>query len=170
MSRGGSRSGAGRKRKDPALKELAGTARPDRAGKSVGVEAPIGAMIAPAHLSELAQTHFSAIARILIEQSRGSPHYAEHVALLAQRLEQIQRFQAVIETCGDTYETESAKKIDDETIITRMVRARPEVAMLSDAMRHAQSLLGELMLNPAAALKIIDGHAKEENPFASLDG
>ena len=46
-----------------------------------------------------------------------------------------------------------------------MIRARPEVAMLSDAMRHAQSLLGELMLNPAAALRIASGHKQADGGF-----
>ena len=122
-------------------------------------------MVAPMHLSDFAQANFAAIAGILEAQKRSSPHYAEHVALLAQRLEQIQRFQAVLEMSGDTYTTESAKKVGDRVIVTRLIRARPEVAMLSDAMRHAQSLLGELMLNPAAALRIANGHKPEEGAF-----
>lgn len=122
-------------------------------------------MIAPLHLSDLAQLHFASIAQILIEQKRSSAHYAEHVALLAQRLEQIQRYQAVLETEGDTFVSESVKMVAKRPIVTRMVRARPEVAMLSEAMRHAQSLLSELMLNPAAALRIASGHKPEAGAF-----
>ena len=77
---------------------------------------------------------------------------------LAQRLEQIQRWQAVLEVEGDTYETVTASG-------GRMIRARPEVAMLSDAMRQAQSLIGELMLNPSAALRIADGHKPKAGEF-----
>lgn len=161
MARGGARPGAGRRRKDPALKV---EVRPDR-DLVVGEGAPEGAMICPLHLSDLAQLHFKSIALILEEQKRASPHYAEHVALLAQRLEQIQRFQAVLESSGDTFESTTARKVDGETVYTRMVRARPEVAMLSDAMRHAQSLLSELMLNPAAALRIAAGHKPEAGAF-----
>jgi phage terminase small subunit len=162
LASGGARPGAGRRPKAPELKKLAGTTRADRAKEAVGTDAP---MIAPPHLSDLAQAEFGRIAIILQEQKRASPHYAEHVALLAQRLEQIQRFQAVLETQGDTFVSESAKKVGEETIITRLVRARPEVAMLSDAMRHAQSLIGELMLNPAAALRIADGHKAPPGAF-----
>jgi len=111
-------------------------------------------MICPLHLSDLAQLYFGNIARILEEQQRASPHYAEHVALLAQRFEQIERYQAVLACEGDTYTTEKG-----------MIRARPEASMLSEAMRHAQSLLGELMLNPAAALRIADGHKPEAGAF-----
>lgn len=164
MSKGGARPGAGRKRKAPELKALSGTDRKDRE-ISIGVDPSDAPMIAPLHLSDLAQLHFASIAQILGEQKRSSAHYAEHVALLAQRLEQIQRYQAVLETEGDTFVSESAKKVGDRTIITRMVRARPEAAMLSDAMRHAQSLLSELMLNPAAALRIASGHKPEAGAF-----
>lgn len=156
MAKGGARPNAGRKRKEPALKALTRNTRADR-DNPVGAPAPVAPMICPLHLSDLAQLHFKSIAGILEEQQRASPHYAEHVALLAQRLEQIQRFQAVLETQGDTYESNTAHGT--------IVRARPEVTMLSDALRHAQSLLGELMLNPAAALRIANGHKKEAGAF-----
>lgn len=164
MSKGGARPGSGRKRKDPALKALAGTTRADREN-AIGTPAPEAPMIAPLHLSDLAQLHFRSIAGMLEAEGRSSPHYAEHVALLALRLEQIQRYQAVLEVEGDVYHTESAKKVDGETIITRLIRARPEAAMLSDAMRQAQSLIAELMLNPAAALRIASGHKPQAGAF-----
>jgi phage terminase small subunit len=156
MSKGGARPNAGRRRKEPALKLLSGNARPDRE-LVVGEAAPDGPLIAPLHLSDIAQLHFGSIAAILEAQKRSSPHYAEHVALLAQRLEQIQRWQAVLEMEGDTYQARTAHG--------HIVRARPEVAMLADAMRQAQSLLGELMLNPAAALRIASGHKPEAGAF-----
>jgi len=150
---GGARAGAGRKRKDPALKALAGTTRKDRELVSAppATSAP---MIAPIHLSDLAQLIFRDVAGVLEEQGRAAPEYAQHVALLALRLEQIQRWQAVIEVEGDTYASR-----------TGMIRARPEVALLSDAMRQAQSLIGELMLNPSAALRIASGHKPESGAF-----
>lgn len=146
MASGGPRPGAGRPRKDPALKALMGTARADRAPVGAG-DLPIGTMIVPFHLSDLEQLHFATIGQMLSEQQRSSPHFAEHVALLAQRLAQIQRWKAVLEVEGDTYTTTT---VSGDT----MYRVRPEVKLLSDAMRHAQSLIGELMLNPAAALRL----------------
>jgi len=157
MASGGPRPGSGRKPKDPALKLLAGTARADRA-LVPSEDVPLGPMIAPMHLSDLAQLHFTTIAGMLEQQKRSSPHYAETVALLAQRLEQIQRWQAVLESEGDTYATMTAAG-------GRMVRARPEVKLLSDAMRHTQSLLGDLMLSPAAALRIAEGHKAPVGDF-----
>lgn len=157
MSKGGARPGAGRKRKAPELKALAGTTRTDRE-VAIGTEPSDAPMLAPMHLSDLAQLLFGSIVKILEEQKRASAHYSEHVALLALRLEQIQRYQAVLEVEGDSYETTTAAG-------GTMVRARPEVAMLSDAMRHAQSLLSELMLNPAAALRIASGHKPQAGDF-----
>lgn len=157
MAKGGPRPGAGRKRKAPELKKLAGTDRKDRELAPVPAIVGPGPMIAPMHLSDLAQLIFGDLASMLESEMRASPHFAQHVALLAQRLEQIQRFQAVLETEGDTYET--------FTKTGRMIRARPEVAMLSDAMRQAQSLIGELMLNPSAALRIASGHKPQAGAF-----
>lgn len=122
-------------------------------------------MIAPIHLSDLAQLIFRDIAGMLEQQGRAAPEYAQHVALLAQRLEQVQRWQAVLETEGDTFASKAVKKVDGATFVSTMVRARPEVAMLSDAMRQAQSLIAELMLNPSAALRIASGHKPQAGAF-----
>lgn len=165
MASGGARSGAGRKRKDPALKLLAGTDRKDRE-ISLGDDVPLGPMIAPMHLGDLEQLIFGSIAKVLEEQKRASPHFADHVGLLAMRLAQVQRLNAVLEVEGDTFTSKSSRKVGkDTTIVTTMVRSRPEVAMLSDAMRQAQSLIGELMLNPSAALRIASGHKPAAGAF-----
>ncbi|WP_257575259.1 P27 family phage terminase small subunit [Sphingomonas sanguinis] len=119
-------------------------------------------MIAPIHLSNLAQLLFADIAAQLEAQGRADPQWAQIVALLAQRLEQIQRFQAVLESTGDTCTSTTIRKVDGQQVMTEMIRARPEVAMLSDAMRQAQSLLGELMLSPSAAMKL--GGGKKDAP------
>ncbi len=160
MASGGSRPGAGRKRKAPELKVVQGTYREDRDGK-VAEDVPVGPMIAPLHLSEIARGHFATIASILEEQKRSSPHYAEHVGLLAVRLEQIAMYQAVVDIEGCTYRSES----EVDGLVKISIRAHPAVAMLSEALRHAQSLLGDLMLNPSAALKIASGHKQQAGDF-----
>ncbi len=75
------------------------------------------------------------------------------------------RLKAVLEMEGDTFRSRTVKKVDGKEVIFELVRARPEVAMLSDAMRQAQSLLGELMLNPSSALRIASGHKPEAGAF-----
>lgn len=160
MASGGSRPGAGRKRKDPAL----GLTAVERAKLPISPSAA-ALMIPPLHLSNLAQLLFRDIAEMLERQGRAEPHFAQHVALLAQRLEQIQRWQAVLEVRGDTCTSTSVRKVGGTEVVTEMIRARPEVAMLSDAMRQAQSLLGELMLSPSAAMKLASGKKDAPGDF-----
>ncbi len=152
MARGGSRPGAGRKRKDPALSMTAAER------ELVAVPAGAAKMQPPMHLGDHEQLIFGTIRDVLEEQGRASPHYVEHVTLLAQRLAQVQRYKAVLEVEGDTYESPTATG-------GFIIRARPEVAMLSDAMRQAQSLIGELMLNPSAALKVASGKPDAPGEF-----
>lgn len=165
MASGGARPGAGRKRKDPALKRLAGTERKDRDLAPVPAGDGVEPMIAPMYLGDLEQLIFGSIVLLLEKAGRASPDYGEHVALLAIRLSQVQRLNAVLEMEGDTFTSERAFVIKGKTHVTKMVRARPEVAMLSDAMRQAQSLIGELMLNPSAALRIASGHKPRAGAF-----
>ncbi len=141
-----------------------GTTRKDR-DVAMGDDVPLGAMKPPLHLGDLEQLIFGSIATMLEEQKRASPHFSEHVALLAIRLCQVQRLKAVLEVEGDTFRSTTTKKVDGETVSFEMIRARPEVAMLSDAMRQAQSLLGELMLNPSAALRIASGDKPQAGAF-----
>jgi P27 family predicted phage terminase small subunit len=71
---------------------------------------------------------------------------------------------AIIEDVGRTYEQR-----DPETDEVRMIRARPEVAMRNEAMRHAQALLSEFGLSPSARSKVSAGKPAEANPFDALD-
>lgn len=160
MPSGGRRTNSGRKKTEPAVKKLRGTSRSDRDGEAPPPAVP-GSMVAPMHLSDLAQLLFGSIAGILEQQGRASPHYTEIVTLLAQRLEQIQTYQAALECEGHTYETKTSTG-------GLMIRRRPEVQMLSDAMRHAHGLLAELMITPATALRLGEGQKPESNPFEAL--
>ncbi|WP_394652341.1 P27 family phage terminase small subunit [uncultured Sphingomonas sp.] len=152
-----------RPRKDPAVKKLRGTLRKDREPKAL---APIdtggiaGPMVAPVPLTPRALEHFDVIAGMLAREGRASQQFAYTVAILAQRIDQAEQLQATIVDEGRTYETTS----DNGT----MYRARPEVAMLSDALRHQQALLSELMLSPTAAQRIARTDTPKGNAFAGL--
>lgn len=145
MGSGGARPGTGPKRKSPIITMTATERSLVPASPGAAIK-----MVPPIHLGELAQLIFAELVEQLEREGRADVRYVQHVALTAMRLEQVQRFQAVLETAGDTYETVGAGG-------SVMYRVRPEVKLLSDAMRQAQSLLGELMLNPVAALRIASG-------------
>lgn len=149
-----------RPRKDPALKALKGTLRKDREPNAAPA-AIASAMVAPVPLTPRALELFDAIVALLVADSRASQHFAYTVALLAQRLDQAEQLQAAIAVEGTTYITLSKGGM--------MHRARPEVAMLSDALRHTQALLSELMLSPTAAQRLGKREAPVSNPFAELE-
>lgn len=119
-------------------------------------------IVPPLGLSDDERLIFCELARLLEEQKRADPHHAQHIELAAIRIAQVRRFKAVLEMEGDTYEC--------RTQHGTMIRKRPEVEMLSDAMRHAQSLIGELMLNPSAAMRLGEAKKDEEDGFAALLG
>ena len=147
---------AGRKRTPDLLKVIAGTDQKCRMNE----DAPApnrGVVVAPELLSARAADLFSQLSGILDGMGIASPDDVHALTMLAQRIEQFETLSAVIEDEGYTYKTDGG-----------MWKARPEVAMRSDAMRHAQSLLAEFGLTPAARSKVSAGKAATVNPFASL--
>jgi P27 family predicted phage terminase small subunit len=115
----------------------------------------------PAWLSERACELFAQLSTTLLGMGIASPDDQAALAMLASRLEEIEICTAVIEDGGRVYETEGVGG-------AKMVRARPEVGMRNEAMRHAQSLLAEFGLTPAARSKVSAGKPAEQNPFAAL--
>lgn len=160
-----------RPRKDPALKALKGTLRKDREPKALaatGVAGIAGPMVAPFPLMARALEHFDRIAGLLEAEGRASPHFAYTVALLAQRLEEMEVLSVAIAAEGHTKESRSVKKVDGKDVETVMLRARPEVAMRSETSRQIQSLLSELMLSPTAAQRLGKVERPKGNAFAEL--
>lgn len=81
------------------------------------------------------------------------------LGLLASRLEEVEDLTFAIESSGRTYISGKG-----------LLKARPEVAMRNEAMRHAQSLLIEFGLSPAARSRVSASlPEKDKNPFAILD-
>ena len=149
------------KRTPDHLKIIRGTARPDRMNPDAPA-ANLGTAEPPEWLSERATEIFSQLSATLHGMGIASPDDQAALAMLASRLEEIEVCTAVIEDAGRTYTTTA-------TSGDKLVRARPEVAMRNEAMRHAQSLLAEFGLSPASRSKVSAGKPAEQNPFAALD-
>lgn len=148
---------AGRKKTPDHLKLVKGTAQKCR----LNPEAPaanVGTASAPAWLSERAAELFDQISATLLGMGIASPDDQHVLSLAASRIEEVEILTAVIEDAGRTYQTEAG-----------LWKARPEVAMRNEAMRHAQSLLAEFGLTPAARSKVSAGKPAEKNPFGALD-
>lgn len=151
---------AGRKRKPDHLKVVQGTAQACRMNPAMP-RASTGAMIAPATLAPREAEVFGQIATILERMGIASPDAVDMLWLLARRIVEIEELTVMIEDWGRTYETRTQAG-------GRMIRARPEVAMRNEAMRHAQSLLAEFGLSPASVSKVSSREAADTNPFAAL--
>ncbi|ACL62072.1 phage terminase small subunit P27 family [Methylobacterium nodulans] len=151
---------AGRKRTPDAIKQLAGTAQPCRMDPDALVAAE-GRPEPPDWLSARAAAIFRDLAAITDRMRIASPDDIAMLAMLASRLEEIELCTVVIEDLGRVYQTVS------NTGAT-MHRARPEVGMRNEAMRHAQSLLAEFGLSPAARSRVSATTPAEENPFKDL--
>lgn len=159
---------AGRKRKPDALKQLAGTAQPCRMNPDAPA-ASDGLPEAPAWLSERAADIFDELTAIVDRMRIASADDTAMLAILASRLEEIEVCTVAIEDLGRVYSSETTtSRGDGETVVKAMVRARPEVAMRNEAMRHAQSLLSEFGLSPAARSKVSAITPQDENPFSEF--
>lgn len=150
---------AGRKRKPDALKELAGTLQPCRSNPDAP-QASEGEVEPPHWLSERGAEIFAELTTIIDRMNIASPDDVAMLAMLSSRLEEVEICTAVVEDAGRTYETTGPSGL--------MHRARPEVAMRNEAMRHAQSLLAEFGLSPAARSKVSATTPADKNPFADF--
>lgn len=133
---------AGRKSLPTYLKVLKGTDRPSRENK----DAPTPAKEKPAPPSWLSKRG-KQIFHLMVKRQAGlgisSATFTEPLALLASRLEEIEIMTKDITANGWTYCTDSG-----------LLKARPEVALKNEAMRHAQSLLSECCLTHTASQRI----------------
>lgn len=154
---GGSRVGAGKKR------SARSAARKAAAPKPVAVTvatAPV--MVPPDWLSEKEVEQFVGIAQILEEQGRATGHLVPIVAELAQQLALAAELQKTVTENKASYETTTSTG-------GKMWRARPEVAMLQAARKHAHALLNDLMLTPTSAMRLGKPSAPTVgNRFASI--
>lgn len=151
---------SGRKRKPDHLKIVSGTAQPCRMNPDA--PEPSDEMPEPpAWLSERAAEWFLKTLGILDGMGIASADHVDMLSLAAARYDEILDCQAIIEDLGRTYTV---------TTISGSIgfKARPEVAMKNDAMRHLQSLLSEFGLSPATVSKVSKPGGDRANPFAEF--
>ena len=147
---------AGRKKIPEKLKVVAGTSRSDRVNDNAPAANP-GVADLPETLSSRGAELFASTSAILDGMGIASPDDVSALTMLAMRLEQVEVLTVQIEDGGYTYKTDGG-----------LWKANPAVAQRSDAMRHAQSLLAEFGLTPAARAKVSAGKPAEKNPFGML--
>jgi P27 family predicted phage terminase small subunit len=151
----------GRARKPTHLKIVSGTLRKHRENDAEPVAAG-GWPETPGWLSGPAAEIFVDTCGRMAALGTLSPEWSDAIADYASCINEAKLATAVIEDLGATYAMETKAG-------GTMFRARPEVAMRSDAMRRAQSLRAELGLGPASKSKVSAKPAPDRNPFLDLD-
>lgn len=155
--------GVGRKKAPTELKVLRGTARADRMNPNAP-SAAAEALCAPAGLPAAALPHFETLRGMLAGIGLDSATYAQVMGMAARRMAEVAACDAFLDDMGGTtYETKTAKD-------GYMVRAYPQVAHRSEALRHLHSLLSEMGLTPAAIGKVNakDPSKRKEPKFQGL--
>lgn len=116
----------------------------------------------PLWLPENAVEHFNTLAARLAELRILSRSHTEAMAIAALRMAEIAELSADVAENGRTYQTTTQTG-------GVMNRTRPEVAQLSEAQRHLQSLLSEFGLTPSASTKVKTApKTARTNPFLGL--
>lgn len=157
---------AGRKRKPDHLKLVSGTAQPCR----MNPDAPKGSAdlpSAPDWLSARAAEIFDGLVVIIGQMGIASSSDTAMLAMAASRLEEVEICTALIEDGGRTF-VSNVTYDDEGRLSSQQIKGHPVVAQRSEAMRHAQSLLVEFGLSPAARSKVSANVPDEQNPFAAL--
>lgn len=152
--------GGGSRPLPTALKQLKGTHQSCRDADNTP---PVNLSTMPAppeHLNYRAAEIFRQLSVYLHGMKILSVEDSIMLGLLAARLEEVEEHSATIESEGYVYLHPKSG----------MWKSRPEVGMRNEAMRHAQSLLIEFGLSPAARSRVSAQLGnKPDNPFAILD-
>lgn len=150
----------GRPRKPTHLKIVSGTAQKCRINPSEPV-GTAGAPLAPELLSERAAAIFYETCATMDSMGTLSVEWRDAIADYARCQEEVEELSAIIEDLGRTY---MQTTVSGDTI----PKARPEVAMRSDAMRRAQMLRAELGVGPASKARVSATKKQSANPFEAL--
>lgn len=150
---------AGRKKKPKHLKLVTGTFRKHREKNSIAPDLSLPS--APEYFTELQKQIFGRLVDELNKLNLASRSWSEVITQCAIRIAGYQKHQEFLNLNDYTYETTN-------TMGDKVPKARPEVAMRNEDLRHAQSLLAELGLSPTAIGKVTPMQPKDENPFSTF--
>lgn len=151
--------GAGRPAKPTALKLLQGNPG-KRAINRNEPQAKRGKPAMPKGLDARGRKAWEEMAQLLDDM--GVLTVADGMALetLVDAYSEWKKARAVVKKEGQSY-----KSVGENGGF--MLRARPEVAIASDAWRRIKSLLGEFGLTPSSRTKLQAQHGDDEDPFES---
>jgi P27 family predicted phage terminase small subunit len=134
----------GRKALPTQIKKAKGTHRPFR---DKDVPTPSSKKpLPPAWLNSRAKQIFRHMVKRLSVLDMASQSHTETIALLACRLEEVERYDKIINEQGYVYATVNFRG-------DKIIKVRPEMALKEKALKQSQQLLAEFGLTPASAQK-----------------
>ncbi len=153
MPKGGSRAGAGRKVIPISEKMERGTFRPHR---EKDTPTPTDKRPSPpTWLTPAAKSIFRILIKRISNITIASQDHTDGIAVLASRLEEVQRLDKYLNQVGYTYEQKAwVGRGDNAHEITTAIRPRPEVNQRDKAMRHLHSLLLDYGLTPSSLSRV----------------
>jgi len=137
----------GRKKKPKKQKELQGTVRKDRDNPNAPEPSKELPELPPEDNSKAAY-FFRQILELINEMGYASKSDTNVMQLAAMRMAEVEDLDETIKEQGKIYVVTNKRG-------EYVYKARPEVAMRNEAMRHLQSLLAELGLSPSSRSKVI---------------
>ena len=149
----------GRKAIPTQLKIIKGTHQPCR-DKDVPEPSTLKP-VPPSWLNQRAKMIFHHMVRRLDDLGLASRSHTEAIALLACRMEEVERYDKLMNKQGYVYASVNTRG-------EKVIKVRPEILLRKDAAKQVQSLLTEFGLTPASAQKV--GIPKKKTKTNSFDG
>lgn len=165
MPKGGSRAAAGRKIIPINEKVAKGTLRKHRVRDT---PTPTDKLPTPPRwLNPAAKRIFRLLVKRITSITVASQDHTNGIAMLASRVEEVERFDKYLNQVGYTYERKAwVGKGDAGHEIILGIYARPEAKLRHEAMRHLHSLLLEFGLTPASLGRVkAKGKEKVKSEF-----
>ena len=149
-----------------AIKQLQGTHHPSRDAPNSPPATGVAPINCPHYITTSDDGRTEEIYYQLISFLEGMKVLSKEdefaLAMLATTIHEVEICTAMIEDVGRTYVTTNQNG-------DKLIRGHPLIGQRADAMRRAQSLLGEFGLTPAARSKVSVIKDKGNNPCAGLD-
>lgn len=148
---------AGRKKTPTKMKILKGTAQKCRINKNEPVP-KVAKLATPSYLDAQGKRTFADMAKLIADMRISAASDKHALAMMADMHSIYRKMRKILEVEGFTYETTNQHG-------DTMFRARPEVAILSDAWKNVRSMMSEFGLTPSARAKVSATGEKEEDPL-----
>jgi len=148
------------------MKKARGTYRKDRDKGSPPQS--VAKLVAPPWLNKNGKKIFNTLKKRLEDFNMGSASYTESLALLASRMEEVERYSKILDDDGPVIKNELRSPNDPDLVLKVSYQPHPIINLREKAMVHAHKLLVEFGLTAASIQRI--GKPKEQKKKNAFDG